>query len=224
MRPAFDRDCEPRCGDDPEMTKALNAPGVRPGQKFPWCASAIEEKLIPAIRYFHRFLPILTEFSVREHPAVCAPWRPPLPRPGRGSWPPGAPALPRSGCCRLSLSHRRELPYQSRSASVAGKRQRGSPGGQLRGVRLDRRPAFPGSGSIEPSSGIGPGADALQVGPSRRWHRIPSAGPFGLLKGSARGRSQLVPTAWGPLANNPCTLNAKRSARKLVSTNACRSL
>jgi hypothetical protein len=34
----------------------------------------------------------------------------------------------------------------------------------------------------------------------------------------------LVRTAYGSRANNPCTLNASRSARKLVSANACRSL
>ena len=34
----------------------------------------------------------------------------------------------------------------------------------------------------------------------------------------------LVGTAYGSLANNPCTLNASRSARKPVSANACRSL
>jgi hypothetical protein len=66
MGPAFGRDCGSRCGDGPEMTKALDAPWIRPSQKSPWCASAIEMTLILAIGYFYRFLPILTEFSVRE--------------------------------------------------------------------------------------------------------------------------------------------------------------
>jgi hypothetical protein len=65
MRPAFGRDAGQRCGADPEMTKALSAPWFRPSQKSPWCASAITETLIAAIRYFYRFLPILNEFSVR---------------------------------------------------------------------------------------------------------------------------------------------------------------
>jgi hypothetical protein len=34
----------------------------------------------------------------------------------------------------------------------------------------------------------------------------------------------LVRVGYGSLASNPCTLNASRSARKLVSANACRSL
>jgi hypothetical protein len=34
----------------------------------------------------------------------------------------------------------------------------------------------------------------------------------------------LIHTVYGSLANNPCTLNASRSARKLVSANACLSL
>jgi hypothetical protein len=34
----------------------------------------------------------------------------------------------------------------------------------------------------------------------------------------------LVRTAYGWQANNPCTLSASRSARKLVSASACRSL
>jgi hypothetical protein len=34
----------------------------------------------------------------------------------------------------------------------------------------------------------------------------------------------LVRMGYGSLASNPCTLNASRSARKLVSANACRSL
>jgi hypothetical protein len=65
MRPAFGRDCGSRCRIGPEMRKALGAPWIRPNQKSPWCASAIEKTLILAIRYFYRFLPILTEFSVR---------------------------------------------------------------------------------------------------------------------------------------------------------------
>lgn len=34
----------------------------------------------------------------------------------------------------------------------------------------------------------------------------------------------LIRMVYGSLANNPCTLNASRSARKPVSANACRSL
>jgi hypothetical protein len=67
MRPAFGRGFGPRCGDDPEMTKALNAPWFRPDLRSPWCASAMYQTLIPVIRYFYRLLGILTEFSVREH-------------------------------------------------------------------------------------------------------------------------------------------------------------
>jgi hypothetical protein len=67
MRPAFGRGFGPRCGDDPEMTKALNAPWFRPDLRSPWCASAMYQTLTPAIWYFYRFLGILTEFSVRGH-------------------------------------------------------------------------------------------------------------------------------------------------------------
>jgi hypothetical protein len=55
MRPAFGRGCGPRCGDDPKMTKALDAPWVRLDLKSPWCASAMYLTLILVIRYFYRF-------------------------------------------------------------------------------------------------------------------------------------------------------------------------